>query len=185
MEFEKDLAFFCGPALAGIKPACLLSCCRQNYPNFYAMVAEYNGSLLKCGIRISILCDCDQRSLLLVYREGRLQNQLASPEVSRLLRAVGYPIQSGLPMMLEFLSFRIRNQAEFPHEIGLFLGYPVADVLGFLENRGKNYRYCGHWKVYSDVDKAKRTFAQYDRCRSAICRRIGEGCSIQRLFTAC
>lgn len=87
-------------------------------------------------------------------------------------------------MMLDDLQMRMIQTADFPHEIGLFLGYPVEDVLGFLENKGKNYSYCGHWKVYSDVERAKKLFAQYDRCRNTLCRKICDGCSITHLFTA-
>ncbi len=33
---------------------------------------------------------------------------------------------------------------QFPHEMGLLLGYPVEDVVGFMENNGKNYLYSGY-----------------------------------------
>ena len=32
---------------------------------------------------------------------------------------------------------RLNEDAEFPHEIGLFPGYPPEDVRGFIENRAE------------------------------------------------
>ncbi len=180
-QFEKDLAFFCAPALAGIKPSNLLSCSFADYPELSRIADEYNQALAGAKIRFTILCSCKSRQLLLVYRRDRLERQLSEPAVSALLSKLGYPVKAGVPAMLDYLGLRFR-QEEFPHEIGLFLGYPVEDVLGFWENQGKNCRYCGHWKVYGDVGAAKRRFAQYDRCRAALCQRICQGQTLARLF---
>ena len=35
----------------------------------------------------------------------------------------------------------------FPHEIGVFLGYPVEDVEGYMQNDGKNFLLVGYWKM--------------------------------------
>lgn len=180
-QFEKDLAFFCAPALAGIKPSNLLACSRETYPDLPRLAEQYNLALNTAKIRFTILCSCGQRQLLLVYRTDRLEQQIKQPAVQSLLKALGYPINGNLFAMLEYLKLRF-HQEEFPHEIGLFLGYPVEDVLGFWENQGKNCRYCGHWKVYGDVTAAKRRFDQYDRCRTALCQRICQGHTLTRLF---
>jgi hypothetical protein len=55
-----------------------------------------------------------------------------------------------------------------PHAVGLFLGYPLDDVLGFIKHRGYNYKLCGIWKVYGDVEQAKNRFRQYDLCRECM-----------------
>lgn len=47
-----------------------------------------------------------------------------------------------LEQLLERLSGRISASEDFPHEIGLFLGYPVDDVTGFIQNKGRNYLLC-------------------------------------------
>lgn len=45
------------------------------------------------------------------------------------------------------------NTKNFPHEIGIFLGYPLDDVIGFIEH--KPYYLVGDWKVYQNVNEAK------------------------------
>lgn len=68
-----------------------------------------------------------------------------------------------------------RGKLEYPHEIGLFLGYPVRDVQDFIKYEGKNYLVCGYWKVYHDVDKALATFDYYQRIRNYAIRGILSG----------
>ena len=75
-------------------------------------------------------------------------------------------------------------QEAFPHEIGLFLGYPPEDVEGFRRNKGQNYKLCGWWKVYGDAEEAGAFFQRCDRCRAALCRQIRAGRSLPELFRA-
>ena len=35
---------------------------------------------------------------------------------------------------------------DFPHEISVFLGYPLKDVKCFISRRGSGYHMCGEWK---------------------------------------
>ena len=49
--------------------------------------------------------------------------------------------------------------------LGLFLGYPLGDVIGFVENKGKNSRCSGCWKVYCNECEAKKLFARFEKCR--------------------
>ena len=58
---------------------------------------------------------------------------------------------------------RLGQAAEFPHEIGLFLGYPPEDVQGFLENR--LCKCVGCWKVYGDEQAAQNGFASSANAR--------------------
>ena len=55
----------------------------------------------------------------------------------------------------------------FPHEIGAFLGYPVNDVRGFIQNEGKGCLMTGYWKVYENLAGAKMIFNKYDRAKDS------------------
>lgn len=63
--------------------------------------------------------------------------------------------------MLEQLRTRLHGSEEFPHEIGVFLGYPLNDVLGFIKYHGSNCKGMGDWKVYGDLGEAQKTFAKF------------------------
>ena len=60
-----------------------------------------------------------------------------------MLEPLGYDC-SDLGSCLLKLRERSRS-AGFPHEIGIFLGYPAHDVRGFIENGGKNCRFIWCW----------------------------------------
>ena len=52
----------------------------------------------------------------------------------------------------------------FPHEIGLFLGYPPSDVECFMKDPYKGVKCCGCWKAYSEPEKAVKIFRKYKQC---------------------
>ena len=78
-----------------------------------------------------------------------------------------------LDACLEHLQKRFR--LEFPHEIGLFLDYPPEDVRGFLEHRGAESLAVGYWKVYGNVEKARRAFRRYRRAECDAARSLLNG----------
>ena len=100
-----------------------------------------------------------------------------------MLARAGYPVDGTPEEQLELLAQRLAG-GEFPHEVGLFLGYPPEDVAAFCRHRGRDFKVCGCWKVYCDVEGALRCFRRYRRCREALCRRLEEGKALTQLFRA-
>ena len=84
----------------------------------------------------------------------------------------------------DMLSGRLGQGGPFPHEVGLFLGYPPEDVEGFCRNGGRNYKLSGPWKVYGRVEEAKVRFETFRRCRDALYRHVEEGRTLAQLFPA-
>lgn len=66
-SFEKALVYHCSPTLCGLKPANLLSLSKDEYPHLPQLAAAYARLLEDKGIRLTILCSCGCRWLLLVY----------------------------------------------------------------------------------------------------------------------
>ena len=90
-----------------------------------------------------------------------------------------------LDKILGRLSGRIDDFARrgigFPHEIGVFLGYPPDDVKGFIENEGKKYLMIGYWKVYSNLAGARMVFKEYDRAKDCAVNEFLTGKSIREI----
>ncbi|MCD8022800.1 MAG: DUF3793 family protein [Lachnospiraceae bacterium] len=76
-----------------------------------------------------------------------------------------------------FRSYK-EGKSDFPHEMGIFLGYPLEDVRGFIENRGQNFKMSGYWKVYGDVAYASRVFQLYERAKALALDLCGQGMGI-------
>ena len=79
---------------------------------------------------------------------------------------------------------RLRENDEFPHEIGLFLGYPIEDVVGFIRYAGKGCKLSGLWKVYGDAEAASRLFDRLSRVCHAVTRRVDKGETLLEVFAA-
>lgn len=155
------LAMHCAPLLKRMAVANVLTLSRKQALGIKGMLKNTE---IECYI---LKADCG-RVILYLYRKDILQSCLQQEDVRYFLKKYGYPDKE-IVDMLKRLSQRIRlysdGQTDFPHEIGAFLGYPLADVESFIENRGKNYVYLGYWKVYHDVEQAVKTFRLYDKER--------------------
>ncbi len=164
-KFENVLATFCSPVLFGKKVSNLVSVFKKEIPELTFLIDEYNNKFQPHGIKIEKVCECEKRILLLVYSEKDLLEHLREENVSQILLKYGYSDSSMLSDYLKILKERM-SKDEFPHEIGLFLGYPLSDVKGFIDNNGKNYQYCGYWKVYENIGEAKKIFSIYDKLKA-------------------
>lgn len=176
-RFEQKLAFHTAPALLGVKPANLVSLSAAEF-NVRANADKFNARAASKGLKIKVLCECRKNMLILLYNEAMLNKQLSENERSRVLAEFGYGGEITLERKLERLAERITAQNDFPHEIGLFLGYPVEDVVGFIENSGGNFKLCGYWKVYGSEEQARRTFENYNKCRKYLCNKLSQGFDI-------
>ncbi len=90
-----------------------------------------------------------------VCRKQRLQERLDDQEVQNFLGKYGY-VQKDADYALQRLKERLAKAEGFPHEIGVFLDYPLEDVVGFIENGGRNYKCSGCWKVYCDECETRK-----------------------------
>ena len=100
---------------------------------------------------------------------------LSDSDVQMFLSGYGYPIKYDIDKYLSVLKMRLKTREDFPHEIGLLLGYPLSDVKAFIENEGQNCIVYGDWKVYGDEETAKCLFCKYKRCRDVYISVYGAG----------
>lgn len=181
-RLEQTLAFHCAPSLSGIKPADLISWSLPEQEG-ERILGSYIALLARRGVRLRVLRRRERNCLLLSYRPERLDDWLAQGQVSEMLEREGYPVSLGREAMLNTLSRRLTAR-DFPHEIGLFLGYPPADVEGFRRNKGRNWKLSGLWKVYDQVEEAARRFRDFDLCRAALCTQLAQGKTLEQLLVA-
>ena len=168
------------PTLAGIKTGNLFPCTFGDRMEFTDQLREINRVLVPRGLRLLPLRLGEGKALLYLSRPSRLSRDLSRREAGRLLDRAGYRREDPRACLRE-LSRRLRRGEEFPHEIGLFLGYPPEDVAGFMEHRGKGFKCAGCWKVYGDEGAARRQFQVYKSCTGNYCTRWARGASLEAL----
>ncbi len=76
---------------------------------------------------------------------------------------------------------RLLYSEKFPHEIGVFLGYPPKDVRGFMNSPNEGVKCIGCWKVYDNQKEAERLFEKYNICSAIYCRELRRGKAIDYL----
>ena len=77
---------------------------------------------------------------------------------------------------------RLNRGKDFPHEIGLFLGYPAEDVSGFIRHGARCAKCVGTWKVYGDEESARKKFALYQKCTRLYCEAYRKHNNLDRLL---
>ncbi len=138
----------CAPVLAGVKPSNLFIVEKGNQSGLSHVL---KGTQLH---RI-LLYTSEEKDYWLLYEPEELGRLMDKAENAAYLRDCGYEhpeVDAVLARLSERFCRYKRTKQDFPHEMGVLFGYPLKDVKGFVENRGKNFKLSGYWKVYDDVD---------------------------------
>ena len=178
---ERAIIDHASPTLARLKLGSLF-----NHPigeGFFDEFFRLRGQLADRGVTLTILKIAHDRALIYLYRSRELERSLSDGGVRRLLARCGYN-RFDARGAVQTLRSRLNGPDSFPHEIGVFLGYPLEDVLGFIENGGRNCLSCGCWKVYSNECAALAAFARFEKCKTVYQRLFASGCPLTRLTVA-
>lgn len=177
-SLEVQLLLQCAPMIAGLKASNLLIIASENEADARRIL---NGTKISCAR----LARMDKKTTMLIYHEQWVKEYLASREVSELLRVLGYE-GKGFYEVLHSVRKKYRSymkkEGEFPHELGLLLGYPAEDVKGYMDNKGRNYLCTGYWQVYADPAAKLNLFQKFELARERLIRAIFDGKEIQELI---
>ena len=184
-SFERTLIEHCAPTLMNKKPANLFRYVPAPGEDIRRMADVWNLRLAGYGISVMILKQCRKSGAVLVYvfREKWLSRIIRDRRIRGFLGKEGYREDAGTAELLLKLSERLCVEEQFPHEIGIFLGYPLEDVIGFIENKGENYTYCGYWKSYGDPKLAMARADCYIDCMRSCLEQYEKGIPLTRLVS--
>jgi hypothetical protein len=193
LTLDMTLARHCAPVLMGKKPAAL-------FPRPSCWDEALTERPVLGNVRFLLFRRRDKNALVFAYSPRLLAAALNASDASgtsnasstsivrKTLAALGYPpdeetaytAEESVASCLAFLGRRFRESADFPHEVGFFLGYPPEDVLGFMRHRGSRCTLHGMWQVYGDAARASALFAEYARCREVLLKHVQNGGAILR-----
>ena len=177
-KIDTQLALQCAPLITGIKIANLLIVQDAN-ERLVRMVLQ------RSGISFYRLLQYKHKTTFLLFRRQQLESYLAQREVQSVLKQQGYE-DFTMGNLLRTFSMRYqecrKNGEEFPHEMGIFLGYPVEDVTGFIEQKGQNFLYSGYWKVYQDVEQKQALFQKYELAKDLLIKLVSDGTDIREII---
>ena len=183
-NFDSCLVRHCAPTLAGLKTANLFCLEMTDGVVLCNVLARWNQMLNPKGVVARVVAERHGRYFIYVYRNSALQNLGDSCEVRKFLKGFGYSCFDA-ESLLNFFQVRMSHSVCFPHEVGVFLGYPLQDVKDFIAYGGKNYKLIGCWKVYNDVPNSMHIFEVYKKCHKIFNERFEQGDSLTNLTVAC
>lgn len=177
-DASTQLVLQCSPLITGIKVSNLLIIPNENLERVKNVLSGTNLSFY-------ILLETEYKTTLLLYSYRKLEKYLRNTRISIFLRKNGY-IDLSMEAVLAHFQKRYRKYMEdnrdFPHEMGILLGYPLEDVEGFIQNSGRNFLYAGYWKVYENLPKKLRIFESFELARETLIQLISCGASIEEVI---
>ncbi len=172
------LAMHSAPTLMGHKTANLFNYKIALDAEMRILIAGFLQKSRLKGIYIRTMCRCENCVGVLVYNRSMLAEYLSRRSHAALLDWFGYGRDLEVEGKLDILRERFESGSGFPHEIGLFLGYPPADVMGFVRHGAKKAKFCGYWQVYGDEKASRKQFGHYNSCRQYLCSQVQKGFTI-------
>ena len=177
---RNELIEYCAPTLAGIKTGNMFTI--RDYPDdVLDQIRGLNRILTPKGLRLIPIKKTEKIMILYLYRPDLLTIDLKNPGAKKILRTKGYSCGNDNCCVVELVK-HLSSDESFPHEIGLFLGYPPEDVEGFMKDPCKGVKCCGCWKVYGNVCEAQKTFEKIRKCNNIYNREAKCGRPLESLI---
>ncbi len=157
--------------VAGVKPASLVRLSRRSRAcgrNMYALWQSHSSELLQsCRVEFFVLREDSSGLLLLIYAPTLLQRRLRSRCAVTFLRKFGYDRAQDVDCSLELLRRRFQSMV-MPHEVGVFLGYPLKDVAAFSGRIRLAVSAQRLWKIYGNSRRSEQLADLYQRHHAAV-----------------
>ncbi len=181
--YDSCLVRQCAPTLAGVKVGSLFCLEFAEGILLCDVLARWNRTLNPKGVFAQVVAEKNGRCFIYVYRNCELERLGKICEVQSFLKGFGYA-KFDAESLIQYFKVRMAKSICFPHEVGVFLGYPLDDVRDFIVYGGKNYKRIGCWKVYNDVPNSMHIFEVYKKCHKILTDMFEHGIALDRLTVA-
>lgn len=108
--------------------------------------------------------------LVYFFKNNRLEKKLSQIKIKDFLNSYGYISCVSTGDYLNLLSQRFRETC--PDEIGIFLGYPLKDVMDFKDRDKKACKCTGYWKCFNNEKSSLEAFKRFDEVKLIEMRNI-------------
>ena len=177
--YIKRILEMLGAVILGSKPAEIINVpgSKEDKKIKLSQIEAFFSNCSRITYRIITTHDGGKRVLFI--NEKSMEKVLVNKRCINFLKFVGYSSDYELNDYMDELVFRLQSE-EFPHEIGVFLGYPLKDVLGFM-GYGKNELVeVKNWRIYGDKEISYEVYNNFMRDK-AIMKEMIETMSINEL----
>lgn len=167
------ILYHIAPTLLSDKPSCIITLGKNNR-NLNLLWEKYKKNFLSmCNLEIYEIKNTNESKTLFIYDKDMLSKIIYQDDNIKFLNKFGYKEYFNVDEMLKLLKKRFKYLC--PHEMGIFLGFPLNDVICFMKHPNEKSLLSGYWKVYSNVNYAEKKFFSYDYAKYTIVKSILEG----------
>ena len=164
-ELLRYLLVKSSPVMMKVKPAMLVrisNCFKVRAFQAYEIFCSHQQAILDTlALDYMIMKNNGKDMQVLFYDPETLSNALAADEIKDFLKTMGYSDKLNVSEYLKELRSRFTNQ-DFPHEIGVFLGYPLKDVKGFINDYDSGFSVSqGRWRIFGDASESLLAMNRY------------------------
>ena len=177
--YIKRILEMLGAVILGSKPAEIINVpgSKEDKKIKLSQIEAFFSNCSRITYRIITTHDGGKRVLFI--NEKSMEKVLVNKRCINFLKFVGYSSDYELNDYMDELVFRLQSE-EFPHEIGVFLGYPLKAVLGFMGS-GKNALVeVKNWRIYGDKEISYEVYNNFMRDK-AIMKEMIESMNINEL----
>ena len=159
------------PVIMGVKPAILLRLCKCNHvkkmKHFDSFCLHQQEIMETLNIECMVMKNNGRDIQVLFYDEAVMAEYLKQPVIADFLKANGYSEPESIQETLKELKLRFTG-TDFPHEIGIFLGYPLKDVKGYISCKTVAVKLeKAMWRVFGDPAESLRLMDKYRMAEKA------------------
>lgn len=179
----------CMPTLIKAKPSTLVSFHKKYIEDKLKFFLALKKETWQFNCQYKLLCESESVYYILIYNTDLLQDIFSRYSENTVLKAAGYIAGTDslyrnlYHFKKRYSAFKISRTADFPHEVGILLGYPVKDVEAYIANNGENYLLSGFWKVYHNVEEAGRVFENFRLLRKEAVDLIFSGKELKEIIS--
>ena len=161
-SYIKRIIRLIGPVILGSKPAEIVNIPggAEDKERKLKEIKEFFEGWKK--VKYEIINVSDNSKRVLFINEKSMNRCLNDKKCRNFLRFLGYAKEYTFEDYMKELVLRLESE-EFPHEIGIFLGYPLKDVLGFMGYGRKEFVEVCSWRIYGDKEPSYKVYNSFMR----------------------
>lgn len=168
------IAFHAAPTIMRKKAASLITFKNADRPLKDIWLREQGPDKAYFAMKYYCLCQRPSSVTVLFYHEDLLINCLRKKDRLQFLGDYGYGSDMTLGQHLLYLGQRY-EAGGCPHEIGIFLDYPLHDVKAFMDPEPQQHIFTGYWKVYGQAEAAREKFREFDMSKYLVLAGLVQG----------
>lgn len=159
-SYIKRILEMIGPVILGSKP-CEIVNVSGNHNEKENKLSEIISFFSDCSkIKYRIVTTNNGGKRVLFINESSMKKVLSNKRCINFLKFLGYKSSENINDYMDELVCRLESN-NFPHEIGVFLGYPLKDVLGFMGYGKKELVEICNWRIYGDKEVSQKIYNKF------------------------